>query len=310
MPISPLKYSTIRTMKFDCDIILFTTGPMAYAPKRLSEEAKKLNVDLRVIHYKDINIVYSNDGMELNLKGEKMPIPKGIFLRGLGEDSIYNPLRTAILLWYKSKGIKILNEMSYDKWPSLDKTTQYINLATAGVPVAESFSFASIEELIKWGKNNYPFIAKDVIGSCGTGVFKISNDSELDELLKRFNSNFKVKALLFQRFLPNASDLRVVMLGGKIVGAMKRIAKPGNFLSNFSQGGLVEEYKIGEDSEASSVALNTVKLFKLDYCGVDLMRNTEGKWIVLEVNRSCQFEGFEKATKINVAEKIINHLSS
>ncbi|QQG41546.1 MAG: RimK family alpha-L-glutamate ligase [Candidatus Woesebacteria bacterium] len=295
-------------MHFDCDIILFTTGPMAYAPKRLSEEANKLNVDLRVIHYKDINIVYSNDGMELNLKGEKMPIPKGIFLRGLGEDSMYNPLRTAILLWYKSKGTKILNEMSYDKWPSLDKTTQYINLSSVGLPVAESFSFASIEELVKWGKSNYPFIAKDVIGSCGTGVFKISNDNELDELLKKFNSNFKVKALLFQRFLPNAVDLRVVMLGGKIVGAMKRTAKPGNFLSNFSQGGLVEEYRIGEDSEASSIATNTVKLFKLDYCGVDLMRNIEGKWIVLEVNRSCQFEGFEKATTINVAQKVINYL--
>ncbi len=295
-------------MDFDCDIILFTTGPMAYAPKRLSEEAQKLNVDLRVIHYKDINITYSNSGMELNFKGEKMPVSKGIFLRGLGEDSIYNPLRTAILLWYKSKGSKILNELSYDKWPSLDKTTQYINLATAGIPVAESFSFASIEELVKWGKSNYPFIAKDVIGSCGTGVFKISGDNELDELLKKFNSNFKVKALLFQRFLPDAVDLRVVMLGGEVVGAMKRIAQSGNFLSNFSQGGRVEEYKIGEDSEASSVALNTVKLFKLDYCGVDLMRDTQGKWIVLEVNRSCQFEGFEKATKINMAEEIINYL--
>lgn len=295
-------------MQFDSDVVLFTTGPLAYAPKRLIEEAKKLNVDLRVIHYKDINIVYSNNGMELNLKGQKMPIPKGIFLRGLGEDSIYNPLRTAILLWYKSKGSKIMNEMSYDKWPSLDKTTQYINLASAGIPVAESFSFASIEELTKWGKKKFPFIAKDVIGSCGTGVFKISNDRELEELIKKFNSNLKIKALLIQRFLPKAEDLRVVMLGGKIVGAMKRVAKLGNFLSNFSQGGMVEEYKIEDDSEAGKVAVDTVKLFKLDYCGVDLMRNKEGKWIVLEVNRSCQFEGFESATKINVARAIINYL--
>ncbi len=294
--------------KFDLDIILFTTGPKAYAPKRLVEEAEKLKVNLRVIEYKDINIVYTTDGFELSLNGKKMPVPRGIFLRGLGEDSIYNPIRTAIVQWFKSRGSKLLNENSYDKWPSLDKTTQHINLAASGIPVVESFSFSSKDELIKWSKGAYPFVAKDVVGSCGTGVFKISNDSDLHELLEKFNSNFKVKALLFQRFLPKAQDLRVIIINGRIIGAMKRIAKPGNFLSNYSQGGTVEQYNIEKDPEATWIALNTSKLFKLDYCGVDLMRNKEGKWVVLEVNRACQFEGFEKSSGINVASKVIDSL--
>ncbi|MCX6705450.1 MAG: hypothetical protein NT162_03915, partial [Candidatus Woesebacteria bacterium] len=205
--------------KFDLDIILFTHGPGAYAPKRLVEEAKKLNINLRVIKYNDINIAHTVRGVELNLKGEKMPKPYGVFLRGLGEDSIYNPTRTAIIMWFRSNGSKLLNEKSFDKWPSLDKTTQYINLAAAGIPIVESFSFTSIDELKKWSKSAYPYIAKDIIGSSGIGVFKIRGDSDLLKLIEKFNSNFKIKTLLFQRFLPKAEDLRVIVLGGKIIGA-------------------------------------------------------------------------------------------
>lgn len=296
--------------KFDLDIILFTNGPKAYAPKRLVEEAKKLKINLQVIKYKDINITYTTDGIELTLKDKKMPVPRGVFLRGLGEDSIYNPTRTAIIVFFKLNGSKLLNEASFSKWPSLDKATQHINLATAHLPVVESFSFPSKDEVKKWSRNAYPYIAKDIVGSSGIDVFKISGSSDMTKLLEKFNSNLKIKSLLFQGFLPNAEDLRIIILDGKILGAMKRIAQPGNFLSNYSQGGSVRLYDIENDLEAGRLALEVSKLFKLDYCGVDLMKNNEGKWVVLEVNRACQFEGFEKSTRINVAQEIIKYLAS
>lgn len=297
--------------KFDLDIIIFTHGPGAYAPGRMVEEAQKLGLNLRVVKYNDINIIFSTKkGFELNLRNEKIPLTRGVFLRGLGEDSTYNPLRTAIIAWFRSKGTKILNEKSFNKWLSLDKTTQYINLASKGIPVVESFSFSSKDELKKWSRTSYPYIAKDIIGSSGIDVFKIAGEDDFLKLLERYNSSFKIKKLLFQRFLPNAQDLRVIVLGDKIVGGMKRTALPGNFLSNYSQGGRVELYKIDEDSEASRIALQTSKLFKLDYGGIDLMRNEEGQWVVLEVNRACQFEGFEKSTGINVASKVVEFLIS
>lgn len=295
--------------KFDVDLILFTAGPKAYAPKRLVKEAKLHKIKLKIIEYKDINIKYSDKEIILTLKNRKMPIARGIFLRGLGEDSVYNPIRTAIIKWYKSKGSKVLNSKSFDKWPSLDKTTQHINLVLAGIPVVESFSFSSDEELSKWSKKSYPYIAKEVTGSCGTGVYKISDDIDLLALIKLYNSKIKIKTLLFQRFLTGAYDLRVITLGNKIVGAMKRIAAPDNYLTNYSQGGTVEEYDIEGDPEAAGVALKTTKLFGLDYCGIDLMKDHLGRWVVLEVNRACQFEGFEQATNINIASKIIDYLA-
>ncbi len=295
--------------KVDLDIILFTNVPKAYAPRRLVEEAQKLKVNLRMIEYKDLNISYTTKGIEITLKSEKMPISRGVFLRGLGEDSIYNPIRTAIITWFKQNGSKLLNEKSFSRWPSLDKTTQYINLASSNTPVVESFSFSSKDELKKWSKDAYPYIAKDIIGSHGIGVFKISDNSDMVKLLKKFNSNFKIKSLLFQRFLPKAEDLRVIILDGRVIGAMKRNAPPGSFLSNYSQGGMVKPYTIKDDFEAERLALRVSELFKLDYCGVDIMKNEEGKWVVLEVNRACQFEGFEKATGVNVASKIVKYLT-
>lgn len=294
--------------KFDLDIMLFTNGPNAYAPKRLLLESKKLGFRMSIIKYKDVNIVYKSEGIEINKNGKKMPIPRAIILRGLGEDSKFNPIRAAMITWFKSKGTKILNEKSISKWPSLDKTTQHICFVDKGVPIADSYSFSSIDELSKWSKNAYPYIAKDVIGSSGIGVYKISNIKDFHSLIKKFNSNFKIKGLLFQKLLPNAQDLRVIVLNGKVLGAMKRTALPGTFLSNFSQGGRVEPYNIKQDRKANALALKTSKIFKLDYSGIDLMKDGMGNWVVLEVNRACQFEGFEKSTQINIAKEIAKFL--
>lgn len=294
--------------KFDLDIILFTHGPGAYAPKRLVEESVKSNTNLRVIKYNDLNIKYNASGLELSLNNGTLPTPRGIFLRGLGEDNVYNSIRVAIIKWFTARNVKIINAESFMEWPSLDKTLQYINMAERGIPIVESFSFTSKNDFRVWSQNSYPFIAKDIIGSNGTGVFKIVSDADLQKLFENFKSNYKIKNLLFQRFLPNASDLRVIVLGGNILGAMKRTALPGNFLSNYSQGGSVEMYPIDNDPEATKVTQKTAELFKLDYGGIDLMKNEKGNWVVLEVNRACQFEGFEKATGINVASKIIDFL--
>ena len=296
--------------KFEYEIIIFTSGPKAYAPLRIQEECTRLNFKLKIIAYKEVGITFNNDGYELNFNGDKMPLSKSIFLRGLGEDPVYNPLKIAIVNWYKNNNSNVLNYNSFNTWPSLDKTTQYFNLSQNNLPIVESFSFGNKENLLVWAKNNYPFISKDTTGSCGNNVFKIKNDKDLDEFIaNKYAGNIKIKTFLFQKFLVSGEDLRVIVLGGKIMGAMKRIAQSGQYLTNYSQGGQVEKYDIETDLNAQEIALSVAKLFKLDYCGVDLMRDNNGNWVVLEVNRACQFEGFEKSTGINVAGNIAEYLT-
>lgn len=296
--------------RFEYDIIIFTSGPKAYAPLRIQEECAKLNLKFKIIAYKEVGLEFNLAGCTLNFNGNIMPTSKSIFLRGLGEDPVYNPLKIAIVNWYKNSGSNVLNYESFNNWPSLDKTTQYLNLSYKNLPIVESFSFGRKENLISWAKNNYPFIAKDTTGSCGNNVFKIKNDVDLDEFFaNKYGGNIKIKTFIFQKFLISGEDLRVIILGGKVLGAMKRIAQSGQYLTNYSQGGQVEKYDIDKDLNTQEIALSVAELFKLDYCGVDLMQDNAGNWVVLEVNRACQFEGFEKSTGINVAGNIAEYLT-
>jgi RimK family alpha-L-glutamate ligase len=112
---------------------------------------------------------------------------------------------------------------------------------------------------------------------------------------------------LWQKCVPNTWDIRVIVLGGKTLGAMKRsAAKKGEFRSNFSLGGAVETWDISDDDKA--LAEKVAKSCGLDYCGVDIIKDTDGKSYILEVNRQCQFQGFEQSTGINVAKSVVEML--
>lgn len=292
------------------DLIVFSGGVYAYAPKRITEESEKMGISCLAAPYKDISAEMSDTKLEVKYLGEDMPFAKGIFLRALGEDAVYNALKVYIINHYTQKGAKVLNSNSFNKWPSLDKTTQYLELKKSGVPIVESFFFGSKLSFIEWAKKEkMPIIVKESIGSLGTGVFKINSIGELEELLSKY-SIMTVKTLLVQRFLEGGEDLRVIVLNKKIVGAMKRIAKEGTYLTNYSQGGSVEKYDIDNDLGAKETALKVTEIFDLDYCGVDLMKDKDGTWKVLEVNRACQFQGFEKSTGINVAKQVVEYLTS
>ena len=116
---------------------------------------------------------------------------------------------------------------------------------------------------------------------------------------------------MVQEFQTSGFDLRVIVLGGGVLGIMKRTPREGEFLSNFSQGGSVEQLIINNEELIiiKQIAIKTAGHFKLDYVGVDLMLNNKKEWVVLEVNRACQFKGFEQATGVNIASKVVKFLT-
>ncbi|MFA6603168.1 MAG: hypothetical protein WCT01_05215, partial [Candidatus Shapirobacteria bacterium] len=78
------------------------------------------------------------------------------------------------------------------------------------------------------------------------------------------------------------------------------------FRSNYSLGGSVERWELTREDEA--LAIKAAGAAKLDYVGVDIMKDDGGKSYILEVNRQCQFAGFEKATGINVAGAVVEYI--
>jgi len=113
--------------------------------------------------------------------------------------------------------------------------------------------------------------------------------------------------ILIQEFVSESSgqDIRAIVVGDNVVASMKRIAKPGEFRSNVHLGGRVEDYKLTEQEEKN--AIKAAKVLGLSVAGVDLIQSDRGP-LVLEVNSSPGLEGIEKATGIDVADKIIQYL--
>ena len=98
----------------------------------------------------------------------------------------------------------------------------------------------------------------------------------------------------------------MIVIGGEAIGAMKKTAPPGEFLTNIARGGLASKADLTD--ELKDLAEKTARVFKTDYVGVDIMYDTEGRPYILEANRGAQFEGFERSTGINVAQKMIEFL--
>ena len=110
-----------------------------------------------------------------------------------------------------------------------------------------------------------------------------------------------------QDFVKDAggSDLRLLVVGGKVVASMMRSAKEDDFRSNLHAGGIARKVRITK--EERSIARKAAKAMGLNIAGVDILRSSEGPK-VLEINSSPGLEGIENITKLDLAEKIIDYL--
>jgi len=112
---------------------------------------------------------------------------------------------------------------------------------------------------------------------------------------------------LVQEFIKDAggSDIRCFVIGGKVIAAMQRTAKEGEFRSNLHMGGSAKLIKLKPEERA--LAVKAAKVMGLDVAGVDIVRSAHGP-LVLEVNSSPGLEGIEKATGKDVAGAIIEYI--
>mgnify|MGYP001226086153 FL=1 len=150
-----------------------------------------------------------------------------------------------------------------------------------------------------------PYVIKLLEGTQGRGVVLTETmEAAISaiETMKKIDAN-----ILIQEFVNESKgeDIRAIVVGDKVVASMKRKAKPGEFRSNVHLGGSVEKYELNKQEEES--AIKAAKVLGLSVAGVDLIQSNRGP-LVLEVNSSPGLEGIEKASGVDVADKIIEYL--
>lgn len=150
----------------------------------------------------------------------------------------------------------------------------------------------------------YPVVVKAPYGTFGLSVEKAENPEELREKLWRFWKPSFITPLLLQAFVSEAGgkDLRINVVGDRVVGAIERSAVSGDFRANMELGGTAEAYE--PSPELAILALNAVRALGLDYAGVDLILTSKGP-AILEVNGNPGFLRITKITGLDVAGSII-----
>ncbi|MBQ8229355.1 MAG: RimK family alpha-L-glutamate ligase [Clostridia bacterium] len=187
-----------------------------------------------------------------------------------------------------------------------DKMRTYLALLGAGVTLAESIPAplcytpnakadeGFLDQVAE--KLGYPLVVKKSYGSFGTGVALVRNRAELVATAQKclYEPHF------YQRYIAESAgkDIRVIVVGGKALAAMERVAKAGEFRSNIELGGRGKKIELSE--EYAKTAERAASALGLDYCGVDLLETGKGA-VVCEVNSNAFFEGLEQATGANVA---------
>ncbi len=151
----------------------------------------------------------------------------------------------------------------------------------------------------------FPLVAKKSYGSFGEGVQLVPGYAELLAL----EEEWLHLPHFYQRYVAAAAgrDVRVIVVGGKALGAMERTAQRGEFRSNIELGGVGRGIPLTE--EVRRCAEGAANALGLDYCGVDVMEDEKGG-VLCEVNSNAFFEGFEEATGIDVAAEYAKHILS
>ena len=152
-----------------------------------------------------------------------------------------------------------------------------------------------------------PHVVKLSEGTQGAGVMlteKLSASRAVVETLRGLYANF-----LVQEFVAEAqgADLRCLVVGDRVVAAMRRQAAEGEFRSNLHRGG--EGSAAQASAEEQAVAVRSARALGLGVAGVDLIRSARGP-LVLEVNSTPGLEGVESACAVDVAGAIIDHIDA
>ena len=143
---------------------------------------------------------------------------------------------------------------------------------------------------------------QQAVGQARKGVVLAETAKAAESLIEAFrelDANF-----LVQEFIKEAggSDIRCFVIGGKVVAAMMRTARDGEFRSNLHRGGTAKLIRL--TPEERSTAARAAKRMGLNVAGVDLLRSNHGP-VVMEVNSSPGLEGIEQATELDIAGAII-----
>ena len=288
-------------MKKTPKIAILSRNPKLYSTSRLVEAIGERGAESTVIDPLHCVVNLSKKRPEIDFHGHAIKDLHGIVPR-IGASITFYGL--AVLRQFEMMGVFSANE-SQAVARSRDKlrTLQLFSRHDIGMPAT---AFARRREDLRDAIKRVggtPVVLKLLEGTQGVGVILAESISTAESVL---DAMFSLKQnLLIQAFVQESKgqDIRAIVVGNRVVAAMRRTAAPGEFRSNVHRGGSARAETL--DPEYERTAIEAARVLGLNIAGVDLMPSKDGP-MVLEVNSSPGLQGIEGATGIDVAGAMID----
>ena len=284
-------------------ITMLARNAELYTHRRLEEAAEARGHQLDIINTLRCYMNIASRRPEVYYNGEKLEGYDAVIPRIGASVTFYG---MAVLRQLEMQGVYPVNE-SVGIGRSRDKLRSMQLLARDGIGLPVT-TFAhdprQTDEVLKLA-GGAPVVIKLLEGTQGIGVVLADTDRSAKSVVEAFRG--AGVNILLQEFIKEAggTDIRAIVVGGKVVAAMKRTGAEGEFRSNLHRGGSAQVIKLSP--EERSTATRSAKAMGLNGCGVDMLRSNHGP-VVMEVNSSPGLEGVEKATGLDIATKIIEYI--
>lgn len=284
-------------------IAILSRNSKLYSTRRLVEAAEARGHEIDIIDTLHCYMDITSNKPTVRYHGKELPKYDAVIPRIGASVTFYG---TAVVRQFEMMGTFIVNE-SVAISRSRDKLRSMQLLSRKGVGLPRT-GFASkpdnIKDLIK-NVGGAPVVIKLLEGTQGIGVVLAETTKSAEAIIEAFMG---LKAnILVQEFIKEAggADIRCLVVGGKVIAAMKRQGAEGEFRSNLHRGGSAVLVKLTKEERATAVM--SAKVMGLGMCGVDILRAERGP-VVMEVNSSPGLEGIETATNKDVAGMIIEYI--
>ncbi|WP_366511515.1 30S ribosomal protein S6--L-glutamate ligase [Maricaulis sp.] len=282
-------------------LLMLARNPNLYSHKRLVEAAEARGHEIDIYDTLKMYMNITSHRPEVRYQGRVLTGYDAIIPRIGASITNYG---MAVVRQFEMMGVWSANESvaigrSRDKLRSL----QLLSRAGLGLPVTAFAHDTAMTDDVLDIAGGEPVVIKLLEGTQGVGVVLAETRRSAKSVIEAFRGA-KVN-ILVQEFIKEAggADIRTIVVGGKVVAAMKRQGAEGDFRSNLHRGGSATKIKL--TPEERSTAVRAAKVMGLNVAGVDMLRGNHGP-LIMEVNSSPGLEGIEASTGVDVADIIID----
>lgn len=284
-------------------IAVLSRNSQLYSTRRLVEAIQAKGHEARVIDHLKCDLTIEQTGPKVYYMGESIDDLDAVIPRIGASVTFYG---TAVVRQFEMMGV-FSTTKSQSIVRSRDKLRSLQLLSGAGLPMPRTAftNYSKEERSLIDHVGGAPVIIKLLEGTQGLGVVLAETRKAAQSVIEAFHG---LKArIIVQEFIKEAkaSDLRVFVVDGKVIGAMKRTGQEGEFRSNLHRGGKAEVVKLNRIER--SVAVKAAQAMGLSVAGVDILQSSRGP-LILEVNSSPGLEGIERATGIDIAARIVDYI--